>query len=202
MSVGVVEYNEQNRMGGYIPTRHASETLRNYIDNFFQCDVCRMNFLSMYDSCAFDGCHRLSDDPSDSDREWRELPLWLWETHNDVNVRLLGERLEQNKEEKPNQWESQQARWPALFACPNCWREETPSEEEIYKHLHSMYWSGNPSHLKIDGSMAGADALGGVGGSRIPLRWKITVIIFAVAVILWRLHTSKKVRRNSGKHKK
>ena len=80
MSVGVVEYNRHNPP---IPTRQASETLRNYIDHFFQCDVCRMNFLSMYDTCAFDGCHRLSENPSLSEQEWRELPLWLWETHND-----------------------------------------------------------------------------------------------------------------------
>jgi len=80
MSVGVVEYNRHNPP---IPTRHASETLRNYIDHFFQCDVCRMNFLSMYDTCAFDGCHRLSENPSLLEQEWRELPLWLWETHND-----------------------------------------------------------------------------------------------------------------------
>ena len=26
------------------------------IDHFFQCDVCRMNFLSMYDTCAVSLC--------------------------------------------------------------------------------------------------------------------------------------------------
>eukprot|EP00571_Detonula_confervacea_P010571 CAMPEP_0172305988 /NCGR_PEP_ID=MMETSP1058-20130122/7169_1 /TAXON_ID=83371 /ORGANISM="Detonula confervacea, Strain CCMP 353" /LENGTH=462 /DNA_ID=CAMNT_0013017755 /DNA_START=241 /DNA_END=1626 /DNA_ORIENTATION=+ len=166
MSVGVVEYNQHNPP---IATRHASETLRNYIDHFFQCDVCRINFLSMYDTCAFDGCHRLSTNPSLSEQEWRELPLWLWETHNDVNVRLLGERLDQNKETKPNQWESQQARWPPLFACPNCWREDRSWEEEkVFKHLHNMYWSGNPSYIKIP--TIGTNDSG--GGSRlIPLRW-------------------------------
>lgn len=81
MSVGVVEYNRHNDPS--IPTGHASETLRNYIDHFFQCDECRMNFLSMYDTCAFDGCHRLSKNPSRLEKEWRELTLWLWETHND-----------------------------------------------------------------------------------------------------------------------
>ena len=41
-----------------------------------------------------------------------------------VNVRLLGERLEQNNEEKPNGRESQVARWPASESCPSCWRED------------------------------------------------------------------------------
>ena len=138
MTVGVVEYNRDNPA---IPTRHASETLRNYIEHFFQCDVCRMNFLQMYDNCAFDGCHRLSNRPSSLEHEWRELPIWLWETHNDVNVRLMGERLDQNNEPKPNSWESQQARWPSLFSCPNCWREDKSWEEDlIFEHLSSVYW--------------------------------------------------------------
>lgn len=138
MSVGVVEYNRHNPP---IPTRHASETLRNYIEHFFQCEVCRLNFLDMYDTCAFGGCHRLSDKPASTEREWIELPMWLWETHNDVNVRLMGERLEQNKALKPNLWEVQQARWPSLVACPDCWREDSSWEEErVFEHLHKLFW--------------------------------------------------------------
>ena len=121
------------------------------------------------------------------------MPLWLWETHNDVNVRLLGERLEQNKDIKPNQWESQQARWPVLFACPNCWRDETPSEEDIYKHLHAMYWVGNPSRLKL---------IDAVPPRMISRGWKIGGFVFAFAVLVLRLTASKKVRYSSGKHKK
>lgn len=139
MSVGVVEHNRHG--DSIIPTRYASEVLRNYVENFFQCEVCRMNFLYMYDSCAFDACHRLSGEPSTSEHDWRELPLWLWETHNDVNVRLMGERLDRHSQPKPNDWESQQARWPSLFSCPNCWREDKSWEEdEVFQHLHTVYW--------------------------------------------------------------
>ena len=117
-----------------------------------------------------------------------------------VNVRLLGERLEQSKEPEPNQFESQQARWPPLFSCPNCWREDRSWEEEqIFKHLHNMYWSGNPSYIKIPSE----DNFTSGGRSRmIPLKWKLTIIIFAVAVLILRIYSSKKERRNSGKHKK
>lgn len=96
MSVGVVEYNIHNSPTP-IPTGHASETLRNYIDHFFQCDECRMNFLSMYDTCAFDGCHRLSKNPSSSEEEWRELTLWLWETHNDGRCQSRSNPLTNSK---------------------------------------------------------------------------------------------------------
>jgi len=209
VSVGVVEHNARNAATA-IATRHAGEVLRNYIDHFFQCDVCRMNFLSMYDTCAFNGCHRLSDEPSSSKEEWRELPLWLWETHNDVNVRLLGERLEQNRDPKPaNARESQQARWPPLSACPNCWREDRSwEEEEVFEYLRSAYWSGNPSYIKIAAvggsanSESGGAGGGGGSGRTIPLRWKGAVICFGIAVLVLRVYSRKRGRRNSGRHKK
>ncbi|KAL3769921.1 hypothetical protein ACHAW5_002696 [Stephanodiscus triporus] len=186
MSLGVVEYN---RHYAPMPTRYVSDTLRDYVDNFFQCEVCRMNLLSMYDACAFDGCHRLSKNPSSSEAEWRELPLWLWETHNDVNVRLMGERLERNAENEPNQWE-QQARWPSLHDCPNCWRDDRSWEdEEIFKFLRNSYWSGNPSYIRIPSSDGNP-----VGGSSrmIPLRWKLTVAVFAAVVLILHMYKTKK----------
>lgn len=119
MSIGVVEYNQNNSNNNLpaMPTRYVADILRDYIDYFFQCEVCRLNFLSMYDTCAFDGCNRLSDRPSLSDKEWHELPLWLWETHNDVNVRLMNERNTADSRDPSTPWESQQA-------CPDCWRDE------------------------------------------------------------------------------
>jgi thiol oxidase len=139
MSVGLVEHNKHSKSP--IPTRYVAETLRNYIENFFQCDVCRMNFLYMYDSCAFDGCHRLSNQASTSEHDWKEFPLWLWETHNDVNVRLMGERLQRDNQEGPSDWEQQQARWPSLYQCPNCWKEDHSwDQDEVFEELHSVYW--------------------------------------------------------------
>ena len=116
-----------------------------------------------------------------------------------VNVRLLGERLEQNEQPKPNHWESQQARWPALYACPNCWREDGSWEEEkVYDHLRAVFWSGNPSYLKIPSSGDG----GGPSSRVTPLRWALSLIVFAVVAFILRLYRAKKVRRNSGRHKK
>ncbi|KAL7548372.1 hypothetical protein ACHAWF_011660 [Thalassiosira exigua] len=202
VAVGTVEHNRHGDERGdpLLPTRRVSEALRNYVEHFFQCEVCRLNFLEMYDNCAFDGCHRLRDEPSKEEREWKELPLWLCETHNDVNVRLLGERLELNHLPKPSEWETEQARWPSLYACPNCWREDRSWEEEqVFQHLRSMYWSGNPSYIKIasdDNDIVTAPR------GKIPLRWKLSAIVVVVAVLLARLSASKKGRRYFGRRKK
>jgi len=193
ISIGVVEYNRHNTP---IPTRQVSETLRTYVEYFFQCEVCRLNFLDMYDNCAFDGCHRLSDKPSSNEHDWRELPMWLWETHNDVNVRLLGERLDQNKEPKPNQRESQQARWPSLYICPNCWREDKSwDENEIFAHLHSMYWSGNPSYIKIPSEESEPR-------KEFSSAWKVGgFLVCIISFFSWLLRLSK-AHHHSGRHKK
>jgi len=196
MSIGVVEYNQHNAA---IPTRHASETLRNYVEHFFQCEVCRLNFLDMYDNCSFDGCHRLSAQPASTEHEWRELPLWLWETHNDVNVRLMGERMEQNSQVEPNSWESQQARWPSLVACPNCWREDRSWEEDrIFEHLHRLYWHGNPLHIRVEETPHDFDTR----YEKIPLSRKIGAIVFGVLLTLALLAKSDKSKIHAGRHKK
>ena len=86
-----------------------------------------------------------------------------------VNVRLLGQRLEQNNEEEPNRRESQLARWPALESCPSYWREDGSwVEAEVSDHLHGLYWSGNPSYIKI---RSGGDA-----PRATALRWKVSVV--------------------------
>lgn len=197
ISVGVVEYNMHNEP---IPTRHASETLRNYILHFFQCDVCRMHFLNQYDSCELDVCHRLSDKPSTSEHEWREFPMWLWETHNTVNDRLLRDRFFQNGEPKANEWESQQARWPSLFACPNCWREDRSWEEDrVYEHLHKVFWAGNPLRIKIDTTdgFRKSDTVGSLSFS-----WKLAGFGFAVALLVAWIFKSRKLVSQTGRHKK
>jgi hypothetical protein len=75
-----------------IGVEEAAVTIRDYIENFFGCEVCRQNFMKAFDSCAHDRCTRLDNNATTMD-QWRELPLWLVETHNSVNARLCVKRV-------------------------------------------------------------------------------------------------------------
>ena len=39
--------------------KEAAETIRNVIDTFFTCEVCRKNFIEQYDSCQYGRCDKL-----------------------------------------------------------------------------------------------------------------------------------------------
>ena len=65
------------------------ETIRNFIGRFFRCDVCRTNFITMYDNCGYDHCTRLSNElpfisnsKTGDDHDQSEVAMWLWEVHN------------------------------------------------------------------------------------------------------------------------
>lgn len=148
MSVGLVEYNlvipaEDDlilRELSISPT-HAAETFRNFVEYFFACDECRRNFLHAYDNCALDRCIRFNEKERDYE-QWILFPVWLFETHNAVNQRLLQERTKRENHgaaTKPQSVASSQ--WPAKTACPKCWLDSGGWDEEaVYKFLRTDYW--------------------------------------------------------------
>ena len=142
VTVGAVEWNLMIVDGDwelYQGVAAAAETLRNYIENFFACDVCRVNFLHAYDACRFDRCHRLHDS-AETREQWMELPLWLFETHNSVNVRLMKEAAER-EHRSPTHQDEIDKHWPPLEYCPSCWREDQAWDtENVYKYLRLIYW--------------------------------------------------------------
>jgi hypothetical protein len=117
-----------------------ADSLRNFIEHFFQCDDCRVHFLSEYDACGHDRCNRLvSKKEFSTISDWKQLPLWLYETHNGVNTRLRQERLD-NKEEKDttSRW---QVQWPPVYQCAQCWLSEGRwDEDQVYRFLRLQYW--------------------------------------------------------------
>jgi thiol-disulfide isomerase/thioredoxin len=141
VTVGVTEWNQLSLvdLSMAIGVEEAAITIRNYVEHFFGCEVCRMNFVSAFDSCAHDRCRRL-DNNATSMSEWMELPLWLFETHNTVNARLLREKGAREGY-TPTSQDGIDRQWPARDDCPQCWREDGGwVENSVVEHLRLEYW--------------------------------------------------------------
>jgi thiol-disulfide isomerase/thioredoxin len=128
--------------------KDVAEIIKRFIANFFACDVCRFNFLDMYDRCGHDHCHRLvSTSPialggDEQSSTSRELAMWLWEVHNAVNVRLMKESAERDNR-KVTKHERLAAMFPTKHMCPECWLDSNMTafdKEAVFDFLQSWYW--------------------------------------------------------------
>ena len=141
--VGVVEWNENVMEDAdylYYPPSEVADMLRNYIENFFGCEVCRTNFLHEYDECGYRRCDRLTPEDIGELEDWKELPLWLFEVHNGVNQRLMRERAEREHRE-PTREELTAVEWPARNDCPKCWHADGRFDiDAVYAFLKLTYW--------------------------------------------------------------
>jgi len=140
MTIGLVE--ENYKLSKPISTMHAAESLNKYVEHFFACEECRTNFMDMYDSCSFDRCNRLNwNETKNGDIHWKQLPLWLWEVHNDVNMRLMTEEKIRLGLPEPTFKEQQAVVWPSKNDCQVCWNDDgTWQENEVYFYLYQHYW--------------------------------------------------------------
>jgi len=145
-TVGIVEYNHANVLEGeelatFQDMPRIADTLKDFIATFFICDECTTHFVKEYEDCAFDRCKRLETTATNM-TQWSQLPLWLLETHNAVNVRLHKKRTKQQLVPKE---EEQSVMWPPLNECPACWQEANGAssqyqEDVMYKYSRVMYW--------------------------------------------------------------
>lgn len=142
MSIGLVIWNhlalEDDQK--IIPSDMA-DILRDYVEHFFLCEECRLNFLSAFDACSYDRCNRLITSASRGTlQQYIQYPLWLFETHNALNVRLRKERIEQNVETE-DFTNVTEILWPPVTSCRKCWLSEGRwNEFEIYKYMQESYW--------------------------------------------------------------
>jgi Erv1 / Alr family len=142
ITVGVVDYNRaaafhRNRLS----TEHVARTIRSYVDSFFACEICRQNFVTTFDSCALQRCDMLQLDISEKESDWIQLPLWLLDTHNEVNVRLMKEKAaRENRLSDINDSDEIAATWPPSRHCPRCWLPDGKKNTEMmYKYLKLEY---------------------------------------------------------------
>jgi len=148
LSVGVAE--RQHAVLGLrdrVSVRYAAESLRNYIHFFLACDICTNNFLQVYDECGMNHCKRFQPRKV-TDKTWKELALWLWEYHNQVNVRLLRDRYEKQGVETSFQ-DEEGVMWPSRQSCPDCWLKTGKwDKDRVYSHLKSEYWPAGVQNFR------------------------------------------------------
>ncbi|KAL3915365.1 MAG: hypothetical protein SGILL_005692, partial [Bacillariaceae sp.] len=217
MTMGVVQWNQDNVAGkkqSFYSMDEAAETLRYFIEHFFGCEVCRINFIHEYDSCSFNRCERLLDYAGTFD-DWKEFPLWLFEFHNGVNTRLLKERAEAQGTISSAE-ELSAVEWPARNHCPACWYDDGRFDpDRVYMFLELIYW---PDELISKRKMAELVAFtshkqrltSGEGDDPIPEpegfeSWVYSLAGLVVASTVlsaasW-AHKRKEIQR-TGKHKK
>ena len=206
--MGVVEWNQAgigNSDLSYTPAE-VGRTLRDYVDHFFGCEVCRVNFLHEYDDCGFHRCERLATEIG-SIEDWKELSLWLFEVHNGVNSRLMKERAETDHR-TPTQQELTSAQWPSRNDCPSCWHTDGRFDiDVIYSFLQLTYW---PDELLTADKRR--DLVSVTGNAKEPHiieetedgieSWVFSLVgLIALSVVSWRVQRKREIQR-TGKHKK
>ena len=208
VTVGLVEYNMMIAGDDIVlkeislsPVKGA-ETLRNFVANFFGCEVCRVNFVAAFDSCAHDRCTRLTESDM-SPKQWIQFPVWLFETHNSVNARLLREKADrENRVATPEEEVSRQ--WPSKQQCPKCWTDSGGWDEEVvYKYMRVEYWSEDfvSSEYRED---TGANQKFQEDDENLSTVSRLTqwVPLGVVLLLAFTWYTQKLKRVKTGRHKK
>ena len=144
ISVGVIERHKAV-LGArnQVSTKFVAQTIRNYLQYFFDCKQCKEYFVTMYDACGFNHCRRFKQSEKiPSEDSWTELALWLWEVHNDVNVILdeVGSKARVNSI-GPSKRKAESSSWPSQEECPTCrgitgkWKLDV-----VLTHIRKVYW--------------------------------------------------------------
>ncbi|CAB9522177.1 Sulfhydryl oxidase 1 [Seminavis robusta] len=151
MTVGVVEFNTAAAdPTGRFDVQDVSQLLRDFVQHFLLCDECTQHFTQEYDACSYDRCTRLKKNSGEQAEQqqlddWKELALWLLETHNGVNLRLALERITAPLFTSAAQ---QSVMWPQVTDCPTCWLEAGGSETAkmynktmMWDYIRLTYWT-------------------------------------------------------------
>ena len=148
MTIGIAEHRGGLNLveGGLVSGQarnfspaEAAEAMKEFIKNFFPCKPCSEHFVAQYNECINQRCVRLSDNSlTATNPDWMELSKWLWEVHNDVNVRLLKER---SGSRELSVHDEVQVLYPPLHDCTRCFKADgSQNENNIFLYLEKEYW--------------------------------------------------------------
>jgi len=154
VSIGVSEQHDRV-LGGKerLSTFHAAETMRNFIENFLiDCETCQIHFRQTYDTCftskKYECASFLTKDISQLSIKWKELSLWVWYMHNEVNIKRRLSNYDANLRSNNH------LLWPQPHLCPKCRANDAEwNLNEVNIYLHDYYWPkgiSNPRFVVLD----------------------------------------------------
>ncbi|XP_010924152.2 sulfhydryl oxidase 1 isoform X2 [Elaeis guineensis] len=175
-----------------------------FIHNFFICEECRRHFYEMCSSVSVPF------------KTTRNLSLWLWNTHNKVNERLMKEEKELGTGDPM----FPKIIWPPKQLCPSCYPSSSRkitgtsqvdwNEDEVFKFLVQYYGKTLMSSYKdaslgsnrIDESVAD-DITTSTNAVAVPLGAALAIAFascaFGVLACFWRTQQkNRKQRKNRG----
>mmetsp|Transcript_16234 Transcript_16234/g.35234 ORF Transcript_16234/g.35234 Transcript_16234/m.35234 type:complete len:565 (+) Transcript_16234:26-1720(+) len=138
-ALGVVGGKHRRRHRAFSP-KEAADILRNTIDAFLTCEVCRKDFIEQYDRCDYGRCDRLTDSTENlSDFDWREFSMYLWEYHNGVSTSIARKLAKGSRVSETRATISQL--WPSVNDCLACQAEDGSwNKQRVYEYLRKTYW--------------------------------------------------------------
>mmetsp|Transcript_11313 Transcript_11313/g.20783 ORF Transcript_11313/g.20783 Transcript_11313/m.20783 type:complete len:564 (+) Transcript_11313:182-1873(+) len=204
ISIGVIE-RHRAVLGAQdeVSTKFVGQTMRNYIEHFFDCAQCQEYFVGMFDTCGFNHCRRFKQPqkklpPPES---WEEVALWLWEVHNDVNVKLVEAELKRKGSVHTLEHQLSLAAWPPAGECKTC-RDVNGKWDKaaVLGHLKKEYWPGGVQNFRFVVLKKKDYSKDESPGILSGLLENLFFLGFSAAIVMW--CTRKKYVSFTGRHKK
>ena len=173
-ALGVVGGKHRRNHRPFSP-KEAAEIIRNVVDTFFTCEVCRKNFVEQYNSCQYGRCVKLKDTTEGlTEDDWREMSLWLWQYHNGVTSTISNKAAESTNARAV----SSGLAWPSAKDCSSCKLNDGRWDHmHVYQYLREVYWGDE------EASISPVDTAYRMGDLNV-LDAKSTVILVATIVVI------------------
>jgi len=133
----------------------AANIIRNLVKYYYNPVDYSTAFVQDYDDCKqHRRCDRLTNDKEGASvGDWKELPLWLWEVHNEIAIQALKKKTQKKHPEllELPQQEEMKVIWPTVEECHLCFQQDgTWNENQVFNFLEEHYWIGTDVDPKYD----------------------------------------------------
>jgi hypothetical protein len=203
ISVGVAERHKAV-LGGRdrVSTEYAALTIKHYVTNFIvdgqsqkgtQKDYWNTFLDLIKRDCGYKQgrCSRFARQGGKKSHHyysdvnhWREFSLWLWEVHNEMNVRLHKEQMKVEGQDCCTKEQEKEVLYPSHKDCPDCHLLSGKWDRaKVYDFLKTQYWPAGIHNFRYvvldvkDEVLRKEEHMSGYFGNRV-------IIIIAVICLL------------------